>query len=140
MLAGAEGVGEGAEVDELRDLRLADDELRAALDGAILVGEAAGQRVVAVVAPVDDLDQFAADEVAQSHARLQTGQAFGPGGFCHTGRPPVHARIGIPRLAGVAQLVEQLIRNQQVTRSSRVAGSNDSLPHDVGTRTIGVAA
>ena len=29
-----------------------------------------------------------------------------------------------PRLAGVAQLVEQLIRNQQVTRSSRVAGSN----------------
>jgi hypothetical protein len=28
-----------------------------------------------------------------------------------------------PRLAGVAQLVEQLIRNQQVTRSSRVAGS-----------------
>ena len=28
-----------------------------------------------------------------------------------------------PRQAGVAQLVEQLIRNQQVTRSSRVAGS-----------------
>ena len=28
------------------------------------------------------------------------------------------------RRAGVAQLVEQLIRNQQVTRSSRVAGSN----------------
>jgi hypothetical protein len=28
-----------------------------------------------------------------------------------------------PRRAGVAQLVEQLIRNQQVTRSSRVAGS-----------------
>ena len=27
------------------------------------------------------------------------------------------------RQAGVAQLVEQLIRNQQVTRSSRVAGS-----------------
>jgi hypothetical protein len=28
-----------------------------------------------------------------------------------------------PTFAGVAQLVEQLIRNQQVTRSSRVAGS-----------------
>jgi hypothetical protein len=28
-------------------------------------------------------------------------------------------------LAGVAQLVEQLIRNQQVTRSSRVAGSKN---------------
>ena len=34
------------------------------------------------------------------------------------------ARLIIPRLAGVAQLVEQLIRNQQVTRSSRVAGSS----------------
>ena len=32
----------------------------------------------------------------------------------------------VPRLAGVAQLVEQLIRNQQVTRSSRVAGSKFS--------------
>ena len=32
-------------------------------------------------------------------------------------------RMFVPRLAGVAQLVEQLIRNQQVTRSSRVAGS-----------------
>jgi hypothetical protein len=28
--------------------------------------------------------------------------------------------------AGVAQLVEQLIRNQQVTRSSRVAGSKNA--------------
>src|SRR5436190_21405243 len=33
------------------------------------------------------------------------------------------------RLAGVAQLVEQLIRNQQVTRSSRVAGSK--FPNDL---------
>jgi hypothetical protein len=33
-----------------------------------------------------------------------------------------HACVG-PRLAGVAQLVEQLIRNQQVTCSSHVAGS-----------------
>ena len=34
------------------------------------------------------------------------------------------------RRAGVAQLVEQLIRNQQVTRSSRVAGStlNPTVP------------
>jgi hypothetical protein len=29
----------------------------------------------------------------------------------------------VPRLAGVAQLVEQLIRNQQVVRSIRIAGS-----------------
>ena len=33
--------------------------------------------------------------------------------------------FGVASLAGVAQLVEQLIRNQQVTRSSRVAGSNN---------------
>ena len=34
-----------------------------------------------------------------------------------------------PRQADVAQLVEQLIRNQQVTRSSRVVGSNFPLEH-----------
>src|SRR5438045_1660255 len=34
-------------------------------------------------------------------------------------------RISVPRLAGVAQLVEQLIRNQQVTSSSLVAGSKN---------------
>jgi hypothetical protein len=33
-------------------------------------------------------------------------------------------RAAPPASAGVAQLVEQLIRNQQVTRSSRVAGSS----------------
>jgi hypothetical protein len=31
--------------------------------------------------------------------------------------------MAVPALAGVAQLVEQLIRNQQVTSSSLVAGS-----------------
>ena len=36
------------------------------------------------------------------------------------------------RLAGVAQLVEQLIRNQQVTRSSRVAGSK--IPQKLASR------
>jgi hypothetical protein len=36
------------------------------------------------------------------------------------------------RLAGVAQLVEQLIRNQQVTRSSRVAGSKQSFQQVMG--------
>ena len=33
-------------------------------------------------------------------------------------------RSGRPALAGVAQLVEQLIRNQQVSGSSPLAGSN----------------
>ena len=35
----------------------------------------------------------------------------------------VEFRVRPRASAGVAQLVEQLIRNQQVTRSSRVAGS-----------------
>ena len=34
--------------------------------------------------------------------------------------------LGVVPAAGVAQLVEQLIRNQQVTRSSRVAGSKNT--------------
>jgi hypothetical protein len=39
-------------------------------------------------------------------------------------KPAAHARIScFTRQAGVAQLVEQLIRNQQVTCSSHVAGS-----------------
>ena len=44
-------------------------------------------------------------------------------GFSRTVRDR-RVRMLVPRRAGVAQLVEQLIRNQQVTRSSRVAGSN----------------
>ena len=40
VLAGAEGVAELAEVDELRDLRFAHDQLRAALDLLVLVREA----------------------------------------------------------------------------------------------------
>jgi hypothetical protein len=46
------------------------------------------------------------------------------------------APVAAPPPAGVAQLVEQLIRNQQVTRSSRVAGSNkiNNLPGIVKSR------
>ena len=36
-------------------------------------------------------------------------------------------RSGCPSLAGVAQLVEQLIRNQQVSSSSLLAGPNLAL-------------
>ena len=38
-------------------------------------------------------------------------------------RPEPYATIGVPSKAGVAQLVEQLIRNQQVDGSSPFAGS-----------------
>ena len=51
----------------------------------------------------------------------------GPGRACATGRSLRVFSVRYPwrvvPAAGVAQLVEQLIRNQQVTRSSRVAGS-----------------
>ena len=42
----------------------------------------------------------------------------------YQGRSRAKLARSIARLAGVAQLVEQLIRNQQVTGSSRVAGSS----------------
>jgi hypothetical protein len=42
--------------------------------------------------------------------------------------------------AGVAQLVEQLIRNQQVTRSSRVAGSRFQKKIARFDRSLGLAA
>jgi hypothetical protein len=44
----------------------------------------------------------------------------------------IHARseVARPRLAGVAQLVEQLIRNQQVIGSSPIAGSKFPMKFD----------
>src|SRR5690606_20334856 len=56
-----------SEVDELHHLRFADDEFRAALDLAILVGPAIRQRVARVIGPLDDLDELTAEEVAQGH-------------------------------------------------------------------------
>ena len=70
VLAGPEQVAELAEVDELHHLRLADDELRAALDFLVIVGKPVRQRVARVIGPLDDLDQLALDEVHQSHVRL----------------------------------------------------------------------
>src|SRR3954469_16359213 len=45
VLAGPEGVAELAEINELDLLRLADDQLRAVLDGLVLVWKTEGQRV-----------------------------------------------------------------------------------------------
>ena len=67
-LPGAELVAELAQVDELDELRLAHDELGAALDRLVLVREAVGERVPRVVRPLDDLEQLAPDEVHQSHS------------------------------------------------------------------------
>ena len=59
-----------AQVHELHDLRLADDQLRAVLDGLVLVREAVRQRVARVIGPLDDVDQLALDEVHDAHAWL----------------------------------------------------------------------
>ena len=67
VLAGPERVAELAQVHELHDLRLAHDELRAALDFLVIVRKPERQRVARVVGPLDDLDELAADEVGQSH-------------------------------------------------------------------------
>ena len=60
-----------AEVDELRGLRLAHDELRAVLDLLVLVGEAERQRVARVVGPLDDVDELFLDEIDDRHRRLR---------------------------------------------------------------------
>ena len=67
VLARAEQVAELAEVDELHDLRLAHDELRAPLDLLVIVRKPVRQRVARVVGPLDDLDELAADEIGQAH-------------------------------------------------------------------------
>ena len=67
VLARLERVAELSEVDELRDLRLADDELGAVLDGLVFVRELPRERVPRVVGPLDDLEQFALDEIHDAH-------------------------------------------------------------------------
>ena len=62
-LPGPERVAELAQIDELHDLRLADDELRAVLDRLVVVRKAERERVARVVRPLDDVDQLALDEV-----------------------------------------------------------------------------
>ena len=69
------------EVDELHGLRLADDELRAALDFLVLVGKSERQRVARVVGPLDDVDELAADEIGQAHGRIPRRRYYRFGGF-----------------------------------------------------------
>ena len=49
-------------------------------------------------------------------------------------------RNACPSLAGVAQLVEQLIRNQQVSGSSPLAGSNLTLINQSASGSVLIAA
>jgi len=61
MRPGPVRVGELTQIDELRSLRFADDELGAAFDGPILIGIPVGQDVARVVFPLDDFEQFVGD-------------------------------------------------------------------------------
>jgi len=56
VFAGPECVAELAEVHKLRDLRLAHDQLRAALDFLVLIRETIRERVARIVSPLDDFD------------------------------------------------------------------------------------
>jgi hypothetical protein len=55
-------------VDEDRRLRFAHDELRAHFDLILVPGEPPHDRVPAVVEPLDDVNEFAAQLVDQTHA------------------------------------------------------------------------
>jgi hypothetical protein len=89
VLARSEGIAELAEVHELRHLRLAHDELRAALDRLVLVGEAVRQRVARVVGPLDDLDQLALEEIQDAHVMSSVSAARSqPLKGCHHVRGP----------------------------------------------------
>ena len=70
MLARRESVAELAEINELRDLRFAHDELRAVLDFLVVVRPAEAERVARIIGPFDDFDQFAFDEIHESHGSL----------------------------------------------------------------------
>jgi hypothetical protein len=52
--------------------------------------------------------------------------------------PPKASPSNILQDAGVAQLVEQLFRKQQVVRSIRIAGSISILPSTAETKTLAV--
>src|SRR6185437_4000994 len=52
-----------AEINELRRLRFADDQLCAVLDFLVVIGKAVRQRVARVVGPLDDVDELLLDEI-----------------------------------------------------------------------------
>src|SRR6185503_2540989 len=73
MPAGTELVAELAEIDELRDLRFADDQLRTVLDLAVVIGKPVRQRVARVVGPLDDVDELFLDEIEYRHRPRSRG-------------------------------------------------------------------
>src|SRR5207248_332942 len=68
VLAGPERIAELPEIHELHGLRFANDELGAAFDRAVAIGEAKRQRIARVIHPLDDLDELAAEKLSETHA------------------------------------------------------------------------
>ena len=75
--AGAEHVGHLALVDEHRHLRFAHGERGAVLDFHVRHREAPGQRAVAGLGPLDDVDELFLDEVHQGHGRCLRDERSG---------------------------------------------------------------
>ena len=69
VLARPEGVAELAEVDKLRHLRLAHDQLRAVLDRLVVIRKAVRKGVARVVRPLDDVDELALEKVGYAHSQ-----------------------------------------------------------------------
>ena len=68
--AGAENVGHGAFVDEHRHLRVAHRQAGTILDFHFLHRETPGQRAVALLGPLQDVDKLFLDEIHQGHNEL----------------------------------------------------------------------
>src|SRR4051812_31303166 len=69
MFARPESIAEFAQVNELSRLRFANDKLRAALDGFVVIGETVGKRVPGIVGPFDDFEKLAFKIIDQSHKK-----------------------------------------------------------------------
>jgi hypothetical protein len=76
VLARPERVAELSEVHELRDLRFADDELRASLDFLVLVRKPEGERVARIIGPFDDVDELTANEICYAHSDAPPGSKY----------------------------------------------------------------
>ena len=89
--AGAERIGDLAFVDEERHLRFAHRELPAVLDLHVLHGIPIGEHAVAVLRPLDDVDELLLEEISESHVDASGGsrpaQSRALISLHHTGAP-----------------------------------------------------
>ena len=93
------------EVDELRHLRLAHDQLCAALDRLVIVRKAERERVARVIGPLDDLEQLALQEIHDAHWCLRPKLATRPAPVARTARnvAVLNERCNNSRLLGAGR-------------------------------------